>query len=106
MLPVVLLPEADAELRAALARYEGVRPELGQRFAEAVIDCVERIAMGPLHFAVIEKGRRRAGIHRFPYGSISFLEEQHCGECLFPWAAKSKSPADSVGCPGVSSSCI
>jgi len=34
-LPVVWLPEADAELKEALARYEGVRPELAQRFVEA-----------------------------------------------------------------------
>ena len=34
-LPVVWLPEADAELKEALARYENIRPELAQRFSEA-----------------------------------------------------------------------
>jgi toxin ParE1/3/4 len=74
-LPVFWLPEADAELKEALARYESVRPELGQRFAEAVNRTVEAIAAGPLHFAVVEKERRRAGVRRFPYGIYFIVEE-------------------------------
>ncbi|HZL56352.1 MAG TPA: type II toxin-antitoxin system RelE/ParE family toxin [Bryobacteraceae bacterium] len=73
-LPVVWLPEADAELTEALARYSGFRPELGHRFAEAISDTVERIADAPLHYAVVRKGLRRAGVHRFPYG-LFFLAE-------------------------------
>jgi hypothetical protein len=65
-LPVVWLREADAELKEALTRYESIRPELAQRFADAVVDIVEKIARTPLHYAVLEKGRRRAGVHRFP----------------------------------------
>jgi plasmid stabilization system protein ParE len=74
-LPLVWLPEADAELREAQARYENIRPELAQRFAEAVEDTVEQIAEAPLHYAVVEKGRRRAGVHRFPYGLYFLMEE-------------------------------
>lgn len=74
-LPVVWLPEADAELKEAQARYESVRPGLGQRFAEAVADTVEAIAAAPLQFAVIEKERRRAGVRRFPYGIFFLVEE-------------------------------
>lgn len=48
-LPVVWLPEADAELKEAQARYENIRPELGQRFAEAVVDTVQKIADAPQH---------------------------------------------------------
>ena len=48
-LPVVWLPEADAELKEALVRYEGVRPELAQRFAEAVVATVEKLSAAPLH---------------------------------------------------------
>jgi hypothetical protein len=65
-LPVVWLPEADAELKEALARQENIRPELAQRFAEAVVNAVEAIADAPGHYAVVEKGRRRAGVRRFP----------------------------------------
>lgn len=57
-LAVVWLPEADLELKEAWARYDGIRPELGQRFAEAVTDAVERIATVPLNYTVLEEGRR------------------------------------------------
>jgi hypothetical protein len=55
------LPEADAKLKTALARYESIRPELAQHFAEAVVDTVEKIADAPLHYAVVKKGRRHPG---------------------------------------------
>jgi plasmid stabilization system protein ParE len=74
-LPVVWLPEADAELKEALARYESILPELGQRFAEAVAETIEKVAVAPLHYAVVEKGRRRAGVRRFPYGIFFLLKE-------------------------------
>jgi len=74
-LPVVWLPEADAELKEALARYESVRLELAHRFAEAVADTIEKIAAAPLHYAVVEKERRRAGVRRFPYGIFFLLKE-------------------------------
>ncbi len=74
-LPVVWLPEADGELKEALARYESIRPELAQRFAEAVVDTVEKIVAAPLHFAVVEKGRRRAGVRRFPYGLFFLMQD-------------------------------
>jgi hypothetical protein len=69
-LPVVWLPEADAELKEALARYESIRPELAQRFAGAVSDTIEKVAAAPLHYAVVEKGRRRAGV-RLPRAAQS-----------------------------------
>jgi len=74
-LPVVWLPEADAELKETLARYESIRPELGLRFAEAVDESVEAIAGAPLRFVVVDKGRRRAGVRRFPYGIFFVVED-------------------------------
>ena len=74
-LPVVWLPEADAELKEVLARYESVRLELAQRFAEAVADTIDKIAAAPLHYAEVENGRRRAGVRRFPYGIFFLLKE-------------------------------
>lgn len=73
MLPVVWLPEADAELKEALPRYETILPELAQRFAQA--ETIEKVAVAPLHYAVVEKGRRRAGVRRFPYGIFFLLKE-------------------------------
>jgi hypothetical protein len=42
-LPVVWLPEADADLKDAFAWYESIHPDLGQRFAFAVDRAVEVI---------------------------------------------------------------
>lgn len=47
-LPVVWLPEADADLKEALAWYEGIHLDLGVRFALAVGAAVEFIARNPL----------------------------------------------------------
>jgi plasmid stabilization system protein ParE len=75
-LPVVWIPEADADLKAALAWYEGIRPELGVRFALVVAETVEAIAENPLRFPVVYKTRRRAGVRRFPFGLFFEVEDQ------------------------------
>jgi len=67
-LPVVWLPEADAELKHARAWYDNLRAELGERFALAVEATVEAIAEHSMQFPVVYRGRRRAGAWRFPYG--------------------------------------
>ncbi len=74
-LPVVWLPEAEPELKAAVAHYMDIRPELSHRFAAAVEETVDALAETPLRFATVDKGRRRAGVRRFPYG-LFFLQEE------------------------------
>ena len=54
-LPVVWLSEAVQELNEAVSWYTGVRPELGIRFVHAVDEAVERIAGGPLLYALKEE---------------------------------------------------
>lgn len=71
---VVWLPEADAELKAALAWYDDVRPELGERFARAIDATVKAIEQNPLQFQLVHRGLRRAGVRRFPYAI--FFETQ------------------------------
>ena len=68
MLPVVWLPEADAELTEAQGWYERIGPDLSLRFAQAVEQTVKIIAANPLRFAVVHEGRCRAGVKRFPSG--------------------------------------
>jgi plasmid stabilization system protein ParE len=75
-LPVVWLPEADAELKEARAWYDNLRPELGDRFALAVEETVDAVAEHPLQFPVVYRGRRRAGVRRFPYGIFFEVQEQ------------------------------
>ena len=70
------MPEAAAELKQARAWYDNVRPALGERFAIAVDATVEAIAERPLQFPVVHRGRRRAGIRRFPYGIFFEIQPQ------------------------------
>ena len=74
-LPVVWMSEATAELRQARARYDDIRPGLGEGFAVAVQAAVEAIAQRPLQFPVVHRGRRRAGVRRFPYGIFFEVQE-------------------------------
>ena len=74
--PVVWTPEANEDLLEARAWYDNLRPQLGDRFAEAVEATVETIAEHLLQFAVVYQDRRRAGVHRFPYG-IFFEVQEH-----------------------------
>jgi hypothetical protein len=69
-LPVVWLPEADADVRAARAWYDGVRPALGEQFALAVDAAVKAIVETPLRFPIIYTGdERECGTS--PMGSFS-----------------------------------
>ena len=74
-LPVVWIPEGAADLREAQAWYTTIRPELGERFALAVEATVDAIAERPMQFPVVYRGRRRAGVQRFPYGIFFELQE-------------------------------
>ena len=73
-LPVVWIPEADADLKEALAWYEGIHPNLGVRFALAVDAAVEVIARSPLAFQTVHAEIRRVGVRRFPYGLFFKVE--------------------------------
>jgi hypothetical protein len=46
-LPVVWLPEANADANEARAWYDGIRSELGEQFALAVAAAVEAVAENP-----------------------------------------------------------
>jgi toxin ParE1/3/4 len=76
MLPVVWLPEAEADLQDARAWYDVIRPELGERFARAVEKTIQSIAHRPDQFPVIHRERRRAGVRRFPYGIFFEVQEK------------------------------
>lgn len=52
-----------------------IGPQLGQRFAQAVDDTVQTVAQFPLRFPVVQKGRRGAGVRRFPDGQFYLVED-------------------------------
>ena len=60
-LPVVWIPEAEADLKEALAWYEGIHPDLGARFGLGVDAAVEVIARSPLAFQMVHAEIRRVG---------------------------------------------
>jgi plasmid stabilization system protein ParE len=74
-LPVVWIPEAKEDLLEARVWYGNVRSELGERFALAVVATVEAIAEHPVQFPVVHRGRRRAGVRKFPYGIFFEVQE-------------------------------
>jgi len=74
-LRVVWLPEAQSELMEARKHYDAIRSDLGMRFARAVVETADAIAPMPLRFAVVHKGRRRAGVRWFHYGLFFLVED-------------------------------
>ena len=75
-LPVVWIPEADADLKEAFAWYESIHPDLGVLFALAVEAAVEAIARSPLAFQTVHSEIRRVGVRRFPYGVFFKVESK------------------------------
>jgi toxin ParE1/3/4 len=74
--PVELHPEADAELRSAVAYYEAQRPGLGLDLQAEVEAALRRIQLNPLLFP--PTGRpplRKCVLRRFPY-TIIFAERR------------------------------
>jgi plasmid stabilization system protein ParE len=65
---VVWLPEAEADLRDAVAWYRNVSEDLAEQFVLAIDATVEALKESPLRFPVIYRNRQRAGVRRFPYG--------------------------------------
>jgi len=65
--PVVLRPEAQADLLQARDWYERQRAGLGDEFAEAFADFLGRIRAAPEMHAVALLGVRRGKLRRFPY---------------------------------------
>jgi toxin ParE1/3/4 len=75
-LPVVWTAEANAELQQSRNWYDNMRPDIGERFALAVEKTVEAIARNPLQFPIVYRGRRRAGVRRFPYGIFFEVQDR------------------------------
>jgi plasmid stabilization system protein ParE len=77
VLPVHLLPEAEADLIEAREWYDQCRRGLGDEFLDAVSETVEHIAEQPFSFACVHRETRRAVLSRFPYGVYFRLLPDH-----------------------------
>lgn len=72
-LPIVLLPEAQAELDAAVDWYEQ-QAGLGVALIATIQEALAQIADHPRLYAVIYHDARRASVRRFPYSIIYRVE--------------------------------
>jgi len=74
MNPLIISPEAEADLTQAYQWYEEQVEGLGSEFLICVDACLKSIARSPKIYQRVHKNVRRALIRRFPYG-IFFIEE-------------------------------
>ncbi|HTU20972.1 MAG TPA: type II toxin-antitoxin system RelE/ParE family toxin [Gemmataceae bacterium] len=78
-LPLRLLPEARAELDAAVDWYEQQRPGLGTAFLDRVREVFARIAANPQLHATVYQDVRKAVVQKFPY---VVLYKEEAGEVV------------------------
>lgn len=100
-LPLVLLPEAEDELREALRWYEAERAGLGMELLGCIQDCLTRIADAPERNAAWSKEPRyrKLAARRFPYvvfhevrvESIEVVAIAHASREPGYWRARSAS---------------
>ena len=65
--PVVVRPEADADVAAARDWYDGQAPGLGARFAARAAAAIDRLGDMPELYGEVAPGVRVAPVARFPY---------------------------------------
>jgi plasmid stabilization system protein ParE len=65
--PLIVAPEAEAELADARDWYDERRSGLGGELIECVNESFERIQQNPLAFATTYRDVRQTLIRRFPY---------------------------------------
>ena len=75
-LPVVWLPEAEADLRAAKSWYDDLRLALGDRFISAIAAAVESISKSPGRFPTIYRNQRLHAFGASRMGLFSKFKEQ------------------------------
>ena len=73
-LPVTWSDEAKSEFYDAEQWYADIGIRLSERFVQAVEDTVQSIEEFPFQFPVVYRGRRRAGVRRFPYSLFYQVE--------------------------------
>lgn len=67
-LPLIITPEAEADLAEAKAWYNRQREGLGEEFVLCVEEALERIRRSPKGASEVFPGVRRVVVRRFPYG--------------------------------------
>ncbi|MBK5935695.1 plasmid stabilization protein [Halorhodospira halophila] len=68
-------PDAERELREAVAYYEEIEPGLGYDLSVEIYSTVQRAVSYPKAWPVLVGDIRRALVRRFPYGVVYSEEE-------------------------------
>lgn len=71
------LDAAELELEEAIRHYDNIRPELGADFRREVNQALDRIEQMPLAWSRLRKDIRICRTHRFPYGLVYQIREDH-----------------------------
>jgi toxin ParE1/3/4 len=77
MKPVKFHPEAESEMIQAAVWYEEQQADLGKRFLTSIQDALNRIAITPQLYPVVDGIARRCLTKTFPFGII-FQVETDC----------------------------
>lgn len=72
---VVILADAEADIKDAYQWYETQRKGLGESFLLCIEEALSRVSRTPKIYAVVHKHIRRTLIHRFPFG-IFYIESE------------------------------
>ena len=85
-LPLIVEPEAEAEILEAAVWYDERNETLRTNFLRAVERTLERIQQNPLQYQIIFGQVRRAMLGRFPYGLMYVVSEKEiivaaCSHC-------------------------
>ncbi len=72
---VVILADAEADIKDAYQWYETQRKGLGESFLLCIEEALSRVSRTPKIYAVVHKDIRRTLIHRFPFG-IFYIESE------------------------------
>ncbi len=64
---VVLLPEANKDLRSSIKWYNKQKPGLGKSFYQEVKSRINYIQSTPLHYPIVYRETRHAIVNRFPF---------------------------------------
>lgn len=75
ILPLILKPEAEADLADARAWYDAQRPGLGDEFLDHVGEALARIRQSPLMHARVFEDLRLTLVVRFPYAVIYRVDD-------------------------------
>lgn len=75
--PVILLADAETDIKDAYQWYEFKRKGLGENFLLCIEGALSKISREPLLYAIVHKGMRRTLILRFPFGIFYIDGKKH-----------------------------